>query len=398
MEKTDNSEKVPFLKIIELLRSENSFLSSENEILKKQIELYRSEIKVNEQRNAAYRKKADHLIKLISDLPEEYGKVDTPDENEVQNITGSSSKESSRSSQNEHELVINDNDEDSDADKLQNNEHEQHRDENVQQIDEHELQNEENELKRDEHEQQRNEHKDSSKDTLTHRNGNEDQIITSRQYQKENDSLNTDDEEVDGWKMTPIRSKVIGVNDNVKQINDNEETLGSELNVENGNETLKNDNVNINNEDVTVKKSKIEASNENINTGNRNEAVSGSRMKIENDNEQVHKITVNEDEVRKRQYKVLMEIIKNNMKVTFSRKYIKKMMDRYANEMIYIINNDKVGLREICTATGASVSTMIRDLSIFKRKGWIKYHGTAKFGFYRVTEEGRQLTIEKAII
>ena len=122
MEENSKSEKVPFLKIIELLREENSFLRKENEMLTKQIELYRSEIKVNEQRNAAYREKTDHLIELLSDTQKNFDNEVIKNENEQQNLAGSSSKEAFRSSENEHELVKNDNEEEADEDKIQNNE------------------------------------------------------------------------------------------------------------------------------------------------------------------------------------------------------------------------------------------------------------------------------------
>jgi hypothetical protein len=398
MEENNKSEKVPFLKIIELLRAENSFLRRENEILIKQIELYRSEIKVNEQRNTNYREKIDHIIKLISPTRENYGNGDNSNENGEENNAGSSSNKASDINQDEHGNYKYDNEKETDPTELKNYEYGLNREENGEQIDEHALQHDANASKQDEHVLQHDEHEDFSKTAISQRDENGKHIIEAGQNQNENDNPNKVNEEGAGRKEKPFGSEVVDSNDNVKQNKSNESVKRSELKTENDNDKLNNDNVNSNKGNVTGKESNVTGASDNEKSANGNEKITGSKVKAVNDNVKVGNVILNIQDEKKREYKVLAELIKNNIKVTFSKKYIKKMMDRYADEMIYFMNHDKVSLNEICRAMGASVSTMIRDLAIFKRKGWIKYHGTAKFGFYRITDEGRKVAVEKEVI
>lgn len=405
MEETSKSEKVPFLKIIELLRAENSFLRRENEILMKQIELYRSEIKVNEQRNTNYREKIDHIIKLISASRKNYEFGDDPDENGERNKAASSSIKALDINQDEHEDINYDNREEEDPTELLYYENGLHRNEDGEQIDEqvlqqdeHAPQQDEHVLQQDEHVLQQDEHDDVPEIAHLKINDNENQKNEDGQFQNGNENANNENEEGSGRNVNLSGSGMIDSNDNVKQNNDNERVKGSELQIENDNDNPKSDNVNSKKGNVTGKESNVKGAYDNVKKGNGNEKVAGSKVKPANDNVKEGNVIENVQDEQKKEYKALADLIKNNIKVTFSKKYIMKMMNRYADEMIYFMNHDKVSLNEICRAMGASVSTMIRDLTIFKRKGWIKYHGTAKFGFYRITDEGRKVAVEKEVI
>ena len=66
------------------------------------------------------------------------------------------------------------------------------------------------------------------------------------------------------------------------------------------------------------------------------------------------------------------------------------MIRRWVNELIYFSGHGRVKGAELMYAMGIRSATLMRDTTLFKNKGWIKYHGTKKNGYYKMTEEGME--------
>ena len=411
MEENNNSEKGSFRDIIEHLMKENSFLRRENEILQMQIELYRSEKKVNEQRNSSYFSKLDHVLKIIATGLGNYDNREWQDENGEQNFGLGESDKLIRHNPDEHRELQNDNSEHKNLLQLRSNEHGQQQDEHRHQKDEQGMQRDEHELQIDDNGQSLDELEhvpDDNKVTLNNKskqdNDNKDLSETSMHDQNENERLTNENEKLSGSIMAFIQSELRVQKDNEEHKYDNEKITGSELKPINENDNSVKSNVKLKNENGNGSKDNGSSVNDNVNIINehdkplRSNAVSSkSFKKPDNDNGELSGKNMKVDKYENNEYKEFVGVLYENLKVSFSKKYAKKMMDRYVREMIFLMNNRKVSLGELCTAIHTSVSTMMRDLAIFKRKGWVKYYGTTKFGYYRITDEGMKMGEERAV-
>lgn len=424
MEENHKSEKGAFPDIIELLRKENSFLSKENELLQKQIELYRSEKKVNEQRNLSYQRKLEYVLKIISSGLGNYDNRELPDENGGQNYDDNKSDNAFRQIQDKHREAQNENSEQKNLLQLRNYEHGQQQDEHRLQNEVKEMHHEAHELQFDDNEQNSDEHEHNSNDNkqnpgeleqipddnkITSNDKSKEDInnkIISKSYiheQNESESLKNENEELSGSNVNFIQSQMQPQKDNEGHNNGNEKMSGSELISVNENDSSVNNNVKLEDESENEIKDNDSSVNDNVNVINEhvkplrgNTDSSKSLKKQENDNGELSGKNRKVDKYENKEYKEFVQVIYENLKVSFSKKYAKKMMDRYVREMIFLMGNKKVSLGELCTAMNTSVSTMMRDLAIFKRKGWVKYYGTSKFGYYRITDEGMKMGEERA--
>lgn len=418
MEETHKSEKGAFLDIIELLRKENSFLSKENELLQKQIELYRSEKKVNEQRNLSYQRKLEYVLKIISAGHENYDNRELQDENGEQNYDDNKSDNAFRQIQDGDRESINDNSEQKLLLQTRKYEHEQQQDENRHQQDEQELQRDAHEMLTDDNEQNSNEYelqsddnKQSSEEYEHSPDGNAITSISNKDRsdsyihdQYENENRINENEELSGRNIKLIQSQLQPQKGNKERDYDNERMPGSNLKPVNENDNPVDENVkrkksneDVSNEYDSASKGNVKKINENVKPVRGDANSSGSLRKTDNGNEVLTLNTLRIKNYENKEYKEFVKILYENLKVSFSKKYIKKMMDRYVREMIFLMGNKKVSLGELCTAMNTSVSTMMRDLAIFKRKGWVKYYGTSKFGYYRITDEGMKMGEERAV-
>ena len=89
-----------------------------------------------------------------------------------------------------------------------------------------------------------------------------------------------------------------------------------------------------------------------------------------------------------REVKELRMRLEENLNLTFRKRYMKQMIKRWVNELIYFSGHNRVKGAELMYAMGIRPATLMRDTTLFKNKGWIKYHGTKKNGYYKMTEEG----------
>lgn len=418
MEENNNSEKGSFRDIIEHLMKENSFLRSENEILQMQIDLYRSEKKVNEQRNLSYYSKLDHVLKIIATGLANYDNREFTDEYREQNFNDSESIKSIRHHLDEHRESQNDNSEQKNLLQSRNYEHreqlEEHRHQKEEQgiqmdahkllIDDNEQCPDDNEHSPDENAYLPDDNKITSNDRSKQENGNKDLSVLSMHDHNESERLPNENEELSASNINFIQSQIPPKKDNEEHKYDNEKMSASELKPINENDSSANNNVKPKNEiedGINDNESSVNGNafviNEYAKPVRDNTNSSKSFKKPDNDNGEHAGRNMKVDRYENTEYKEFVQVLYENLKVSFSKKYAKKMMDRYVREMIFLMNNRKVSLAELCTAMHTSVSTMMRDLAIFKRKGWVKYYGTTKFGYYRITDEGMKMGEERGV-
>ena len=83
--------------------------------------------------------------------------------------------------------------------------------------------------------------------------------------------------------------------------------------------------------------------------------------------------------------------IRNNINSIFGKKYINKVKDRFVEELFYLLKNEKVFVGELLERSGTSLPVLMRDVKLFKTKGWMKFVGGTRIGHYEMTKEGRKL-------
>ena len=91
---------------------------------------------------------------------------------------------------------------------------------------------------------------------------------------------------------------------------------------------------------------------------------------------------------KREEHKKLMKKIEEDIINSLRRKYPRQMIRRWASLIIYISIKEKVKSHELKSIFKISTSTLMRDTTLFKNKGWIKFTGHKKNGYYRITEEG----------
>jgi len=55
------------------------------------------------------------------------------------------------------------------------------------------------------------------------------------------------------------------------------------------------------------------------------------------------------------------------------------------------MNNEKVFMGELLKRAGTSIPVLMRDVKLFKSKGWMIFVGGTRIGHYEMTKEGRKL-------
>ncbi len=64
--------------------------------------------------------------------------------------------------------------------------------------------------------------------------------------------------------------------------------------------------------------------------------------------------------------------------------------NRMATVLAALIEKKKLSVAEMRTITGASRNSLVRDVAIIKKLGWIKFNGSRKNGYFTFTGEGEE--------
>ena len=180
--------------------------------------------------------------------------------------------------------------------------------------------------------------------------------------------------------------------------NDNEDSINADFTQRNDKRNLNNDTVNtgndkrnINNANVNSKNDIRNISNDNRSLSNDNRSVSNDNRSVSNDNrnQNYENVTQGNDNEIKQEWE--KNNIRNNLDNIFGKKYIKKVRDRFTEELHYLMNNQKVFMNELLDHAGTSVPVLMRDVRLFKSKGWMVFVGGTRIGYYQITKEGRKL-------
>lgn len=83
-----------------------------------------------------------------------------------------------------------------------------------------------------------------------------------------------------------------------------------------------------------------------------------------------------------------IRVIMERLKASLRTKYSLTMTKRWSHELIFFSKNGRASTEAIMNTLQISRATLMRDMSLFKNKKWIKYTGTKKNGYYVMTEEG----------
>lgn len=184
-------------------------------------------------------------------------------------------------------------------------------------------------------------------------------------------------------------------NDNIPAEECDKETIKDNMNAaiivdypNNGNMKINNDSMKIVNQDETYISKDMTEKKRIVKANIENTALHKNNVRQDYDN-----ITLINDSIKAENdigaaAKSIRKEIKENMTATLRKKYAGKMMSRWTEELLYFMNNKKVKSEMLKSAMGISTATLMRDINLFRRKGWIVFNGVRKNGYYSITQKG----------
>ena len=87
-------------------------------------------------------------------------------------------------------------------------------------------------------------------------------------------------------------------------------------------------------------------------------------------------------------------IIRGNIEKKFKKKFINKVKKRLTEEIYYFSSHEKVRVDALLKVIRISFPAVMRDFQLLRKYNWIEHVGPREGGHYRLTKEGRILTIE----
>jgi hypothetical protein len=96
--------------------------------------------------------------------------------------------------------------------------------------------------------------------------------------------------------------------------------------------------------------------------------------------------------------RIIVVSAKEKLKIYYSQPNIPMRMAAILNELI---EKKRMSVAEMKIVTGASRISLVRDIAILKKLGWLKFNGSRKNGFFTLTPIGEQtlegLRVEKPL-